>query len=80
MLRKNSDALEAFQRFQVAAESESSLKIKTLRTDHGGKFNSNSFSDFCLHSGIKRQLPGRNKIILKLVRSMLKEKCLPRVF
>ena len=37
MLRQKSDALEAFQRFQVAAESKCSLKIKTLRTDHGGE-------------------------------------------
>ena len=92
MLRQKSDALEAFQRFQVAAESECSLKIKTLSTDHGGEFNSNAFYDFCLQSGIKRQLSApyspqkngvierRNRIILNMVRSMLKEKRLPRVF
>ena len=92
MLRQKSDALEAFQRFQVAAESQSSLKIKTLRTDHGGEFNSKAFSDFCLKSGIKRQLSApyspqqngvverRNKIILNMVRSMLKEKNLSCVY
>ena len=86
MLRQKSDALEAFQRFQVVAESESSLKIKTLRTDHGGEFNSKTFFDFYLHSGIKRQLSApyspqqngvverRNIIILNMVRSMLKGK------
>ena len=48
MLRQKFDALEAVQRFQVATESKSSLKIKTLRTDHGGECNSKDFSDFCL--------------------------------
>ena len=60
ILRQNSDALEAFQRFQVATESKSSLKIKTLKTDHGGEFNSKAFSDFCIQSGIKRQLSAPN--------------------
>ena len=70
----------------MAAESKSSLKIKTLRTDHGGEFNSKAFSDFFLQSGIKKQLSApyspqqngvverRNRIILNMVRSMLKEK------
>ena len=79
MLKQKSDALEAFKRFQVAAELESSLKIKTLRTDHGGEFNSKALFDFCLQSGIKRQLLApyspqqngvverRNRIILNMV-------------
>ena len=91
MLRPKFYALEAFKRFQVAVESEKSLKINTLRTDHGGEFNSNAFSDFYLQSGIKRQLSApyspqqngvverRNKIILNMVQSMLKEKKLPCV-
>ena len=86
MLRKNSDSLKAFKRFQVAAKSEKSLKIKSLRTKHGGEFNSKVFSNFFLQRGIKIQLSPpysprqngvverRNKIILNMVRSMLKDK------
>ncbi|XP_016540702.2 uncharacterized protein LOC107841243 [Capsicum annuum] len=62
---------------------ESGKKIKILRTDHGGEFNSNEFTSFCAMNGIRRQLTAaytpqqngvserKNHTILKIVRCML---------
>ena len=36
-------------------ENETHVKIKCLRSDNGGKFNSNEFIAFCETHGIKRQ-------------------------
>ena len=75
----------------MASESEKSIKMKNLRTDHGGEFTK-AFSNFFLTRGIKRQLSAhysvqqngvverKNKTILNMVRSMLAEKNLPCAF
>jgi len=31
-------------------------KIKVLRSDNGGEYSSNAFKEFCVDSGIKREL------------------------
>ena len=53
MLQNKSDALEAFKRCKNLAETEKGVKIKTLRSDRGGEFTSEDFSQFCLQHGIK---------------------------
>ena len=32
------------------------MKIKTLRSNRGGEFNSSEFDNFCVQQGMKRQL------------------------
>ena len=83
-------ALSHFQKFKLLAEVEKGAKIQCLRTDRGGEFNSDEFTSFCVSRGIKRQLTApyspqqsgvverKNQTIMSLVRSMLKEKQLPR--
>lgn len=73
-------------------EKEAGLPIKCLRTDRGGEFNSSEFDEFLKESGIKRQLTAayspqqngiaerKNRTVLNMVRSMLSEKEMPRMF
>ena len=88
-LKEKSEAFQQFKRFKNLAESESEEKVKCLRTDRGGEFNSKEFKLYCEENGIKRHLTapyspqqngvveGKNRTIMSYVRSMLKEKKLP---
>ena len=90
MLQCKSDAFEAFKRFKNLAETEKGMKIKTLRSNRGGEFTSDEFTNYCLKNGIKRQLTApyspqqngvverKNRVVVSLVRAMLKAKNLPR--
>ncbi|CAL2236260.1 unnamed protein product [Prunus armeniaca] len=74
------------------SNSNKRLFVKCLRTDRGGKFNSNEFNDFCKQSGIKRQLTTaytpqkngvaerKNRTVMNMVRSMLYDKNIPKNF
>lgn len=86
MLKRKSDALDSFKKFKALAETEKNSQIGCLRTDQGGEFTSNSFSDFCEENGIRRQFSSpyspqqngvverRNQTIMNMVKSMLKTK------
>ena len=90
MLKLKSDALREFKRFKALAEAEKGIRIQCLRSDRGGEFTFEEFTEFCISQGIKLQLTApyspqqngvverKNRTILSLVRSMLKEKDLPR--
>ena len=90
MLQCKSDALETFKHFKNLAETEKGMKVKTLRSDRGGEFTSDEFTNFCLKHGIKRQLTApyspqqngvverKNRTVVSMVRAMLKAKDLPR--
>jgi hypothetical protein len=45
-----------FQEFRAQVENQTGKKIKVLRSDNGGEYNSNDFKDFCKEAGIKREL------------------------
>ena len=89
LLKEKSEALEKFLRFKSKAEAEKGEKIKSIRSDRGGEFTSDEFKELCDRSGIKKQLTApytpqqngvverKNRTIMGLVRSMLKEKELP---
>ncbi|KAJ0509944.1 putative RNA-directed DNA polymerase [Helianthus annuus] len=91
-LANKSESFEAFKRFKVMVENETSLKIKSLRSDRGGEFTSKTFNDFCDVHGIKRQLTAaytpqqngvaerRNKTLMNMVRCLLIEKQMPKWF
>ena len=63
-----------------------------MRIDRGGEFTSNKFVEFCTNQGISRQLiaaytPQQNRVaerknrtIMNMVRSMLIEKLVPKMF
>jgi transposase InsO family protein len=46
-LKKKSKAFECFKIFKEIVENEIDLKIKTLRSDNGGEFNSNELWNYC---------------------------------
>jgi transposase InsO family protein len=48
------EALTYFKKIKVAAEVESSRRLKAFRTDHGGEFNSGAFLVYCNDHEIKR--------------------------
>lgn len=91
-LHEKSEAFAMFRKFKACAEKESGAYITSLRIDRGGKFTSNEFEEFCKAQGISRQLTTtytpqqnevaerKNKTIMNMVRSMLAEKQVPKMF
>ena len=55
-LKEKSEAFEHFKVFKKLVETETSKKIRCLRTDRGGEYTSNEFSEFCKEEGVRRQL------------------------
>lgn len=91
-LHEKSEAFAMFKNFKAYVEKESGAYITSLRTDRGGEFNSNEFEEFCKVQGISRQLTAaytpqqngvaerKNRTIMNMVRSMLVEKKVPKMF
>ena len=81
-----------FRNFKAHVEKEIGAYITSLRTDRGGEFTSNEFVEFCKNQGISRQLTAaytpqqngvaerKNRTIMNMVRSMLAEKQVPKMF
>ncbi|KAD6453309.1 hypothetical protein E3N88_08014 [Mikania micrantha] len=88
-LKRKSEAFEKFKAFKSLVERESDCLIKVLRTNGGGEFTSQEFNSFCTSHGIKREITiphtpqhngtveRKNRTIMGLARSMLKEKHRP---
>ncbi|KAI5323652.1 hypothetical protein L3X38_032724 [Prunus dulcis] len=91
-LEQKSEAFSVFKQFKAFGENESGHNLKVLRTDRGGEFTSNEFSEYCKSNGIKRELTARytpqqngvaerrNRTIVEMARSMVKAKSLPNTF
>lgn len=47
LLTEKSETFEKFKFFKASVEMETGLKIRCLRSDRGGEYNSQIFSDFC---------------------------------
>jgi hypothetical protein len=45
-------AAAAIKDIQAQADGESGLKLKALRTDHGGEFTVMEFMDYCVAEGV----------------------------
>ncbi|KAL8139628.1 LOW QUALITY PROTEIN: hypothetical protein V2J09_005649 [Rumex salicifolius] len=56
LLAEKSEAFSSFKLFKAAAEKESGVPIKCLRTDRGGEYLSAEFTKYCQEQGIRRQL------------------------
>lgn len=92
MLKTKDEALEHFKKFRVLVEKETKEVIQTLRTDRGGEFVSKAFEEYCQEAGIQRHLTApytpqqngvverRNRTVVAMARSFLKEKGLPSFF
>ncbi|GAA0173161.1 transmembrane signal receptor [Lithospermum erythrorhizon] len=92
LLSNKSDALEHFKYFKNMAENEIEAKLKCLRTDRGGEFNSEQFDQYCKDQGIKRHLTTtytpqqngvaerKNRTLMNMVRAMITTKNMPKKF
>ncbi|KAL0427280.1 UNVERIFIED_CONTAM: Retrovirus-related Pol polyprotein from transposon TNT 1-94 [Sesamum latifolium] len=91
-LKQKSEAFATFKKFKSLVEKESGYEIKALRSDRGGEFTSKEFNHFCAINGIHRPMTilgtpqqnsmaeRKNRTILNMARSMLKEKYMPKEF
>lgn len=91
-LHEKSEAFTMFRSYKAYVEKEAGAYLKCLRTDRGGEFTSNEFGEFCKANGITRQLTTaytpqqngvaerKNRTVMNLVRCMLTEKQVPKVF
>lgn len=89
MLKEKSEAFEVFKKFRSMVEKESGCEIKVFRTDRGGEFCSNDFTNYCELAGISRQYTApytpqqngvverRNRTVAAMTRSLLRGKNLP---
>ena len=85
-MKLKSEAFQVFLKFKAAAENETEVKIKTLRSDNGAEFSSNQFQESFQKSGIHHQLSApyspqqnglcerKNRAVLNMARCMLFEK------
>jgi len=92
LIKLKSDVVEVFQKFKVLAEKQSGMKLKILITDGGGEYTSRDFESYCTNQGIIHEVTTsytpqhnglferRNKSLLYMAKSMLKEKKLPHKF
>ena len=55
LLKSKSEVLNTFKHFKATVENQLSKSIKSLRTDCGGEYTSNAFTDFCSTQGITHQ-------------------------
>ncbi|MCH85421.1 retrovirus-related Pol polyprotein from transposon TNT 1-94, partial [Trifolium medium] len=91
-IKFKSEALEVFKKFKVLAEKESEKAIKILRTDGGGEYTSKYFEESCVREGTTHEVTSpytpqhnglaerRNRTILDMARSMLKQKNMQHKF
>ncbi|GAU13535.1 hypothetical protein TSUD_346390 [Trifolium subterraneum] len=91
-IKAKSDAFEVFKIFKTLVEKQSDKQIKVLRTYGGGEYTSKEFENYCKDQGIIHEVTApytpqhnglaerRNKSILDMARSMVKQKGLPHRF
>lgn len=92
LIKLKSDALEVFQKFKVLSEKQSGMKLKNLRIDGGGEYTSRDFESYYTNYGIFHEVTAshthqhnglterRNRSLLDMAISMLKENKLPHGF
>jgi transposase InsO family protein len=52
LLRSKDEALEMFIKYKIEVKNQKNKRIKKLRTDRGGEYESNPFKEFCEQNGI----------------------------
>lgn len=92
LLKTKNEAFGTFKKFRALVEDGKERKIKVLRTDRGGEFLSKEFSQYCEEAGIVRHYTNpytpqqngvverRNRTVMGMARSLLKEKEMPAFF
>lgn len=90
--RLKSEVFTTFKKFKVLVETQSENKIKAIRSDRGGKYASQEFTQFLEEKGIQRQFTvsytpqqngvaeRRNITLLEMACAMLKAQGMPDKF
>ena len=58
-MKEKSEAFSHFQNFKVMVVKQTSFYIKCIRSNGGGEYFSNEFSDFLQKHGVRRQFTCR---------------------
>lgn len=89
MLKNKDDAFSTLKTFRAQVETETGLKLKTLRTDRGGEFLSTQFTTYCKETGLNHHyttpyspqqngvVERRNRTVVEMARSNLKSMDVP---
>ena len=90
LLKTKDETLYYFKIYKAEVENQLERKIKWVRSDRGGEYFSNEFSEFCVEHGIihERTLPyspqsnriaeRKNRTLTDLVNAMLETAGLPK--
>ncbi|KAI9166016.1 hypothetical protein LWI28_024708 [Acer negundo] len=91
-LKRKSEVFGYFKEFKTLVEKQSGYHIKALRSDQGGEYTAGAFQEFLKQQGIRHQFTPaytpqlndvaerKNRTILNMARSMLKDKNMPKSF
>ena len=91
-MKEKSETLSKFKEFKNAAEAEVGKRVRCLRTDNGGEYTSDEFSDFLQKCKMRHQFTcastpqqngvaeRKNRHLTEVCRSMLHAKNVPRRF
>ena len=92
MLKTKDQALTHLKKIKERAEVDRGVRLKAVRTDRGGEFNSTIFTVFCNQAGIKHYtttpyspqqngvVERRNQTVVEMARCMLKSMKVPPEF
>ena len=53
-MKEKSEVFVHFQNFRVLVEKQTNMQVKCIRSDGGGEYFSNEFSDYLQKHGIQR--------------------------
>ena len=59
-MKHKSDVFDVFKKWKALVETETSLKLKCLRSDNGGEYIDGGFKEYCADQGIRMEkiIPG----------------------
>ena len=89
LLHSKDEALNSFKTYKAEVENRLEKKIKVIRSDRGGEYESAAFSDFCAQNGIVHQTTApytpqqngvaerKNRTLKEMINSMLNSSGLP---
>ena len=89
LLHSKDEALNSFKTYKAEVENQLEKKIKVIRSDRGGEYESVAFSDFCAQYGIVHQTTTpytpeqngvaerKNRTLREMINSMLNSSGLP---
>ena len=55
LIKNKDEAFEMFKTYKAEVENQLDKKIKIIRSDRGGEYESTAFADFCANHGIIHQ-------------------------